>query len=479
MAESPTAFSRASRALPRHTRRRHALRVVGSAVVTLLSVAACGGGGTAGRAPGPTGASGAAGQAPQNLTFDATPLYRQVGLMSRGLPLPFLGRVSYLASVSPDTSHVIVALSLSNTVFGFVREADNRFRANYTVTLAVQQGGVTVARSETTEEIVVGTFRETSRVEESIIYQEILDVPPGAYTLTVAVRDEGSQRSGQDQMSIRVPRFGARTVSTPIPVVEVTPRSDRDALPVLITNPRATVVFGRDSVIPVYVEEYGAAGSPSRLLVRNERGRVLWSDTISITPRAQVGARVVEVPVARIGIGVALISVVAAESADTASAGVFVAFGEELPVATFDDMMGYLRYFAQPDRLQRLRSTAEEQRPEAWGAFVRETDSRPETPVHEDLRDYFTRLVRANSRFREEATPGWLSDRGRVFITLGEPDQLLEPAGGEFQRNRQQLWDYRRLNMQLVFYDETGTGRWRLTPSSNVRFETEFRRLLR
>jgi hypothetical protein len=79
--------------------------------------------------------------------------------MSRGLPLPFLGRVSYLAAVSPDTSHVVVALSLANTVFGFVREADNRFRANYTVTLTLQRGGVTVARSETTEEIVVGTFR--------------------------------------------------------------------------------------------------------------------------------------------------------------------------------------------------------------------------------------------------------------------------------------------------------------------------------
>ena len=82
-------------------------------------------------------------------------------------------------------------------------------------------------------------------------------------------------------------------------------------------------------------------------------------------------------------------------------------------------------------------------------------------------------------RFREEATPGWRSDRGRVFVTLGEPDQLLEPQVTDFSRGRQQLWDYRALNMQLVFYDQTGTGRWRLTQSSEVRFESEFRRRLK
>jgi hypothetical protein len=35
------------------------------------------------------------------------------------------------------------------------------------------------------------------------------------------------------------------------------------------------------------------------------------------------------------------------------------------------------------------------------------------------------------------------------------------------------------MNLQLTFFDQTGTGRWRLTQASEVRFETEFRRRLR
>jgi GWxTD domain-containing protein len=215
------------------------------------------------------------------------------------------------------------------------------------------------------------------------------------------------------------------------------------------------------------------------MLIRGERGRVMWNDTVRVMPRGALRSDVVEVPVARLGIGVGQLTFVRDGGSDSSSTYVFVGFGGDLPVATYDDMLNYLRWFAQPARIQRLRDAAEEDRPAAWSAFVRETDDQPETAIHETLREYFGRLVRANGRFREEATPGWMSDRGRVFITLGEPDQLLEPTLNDFSRGRQQLWDYRSLNLQLVFYDQTGTGRWRLTQSSEVRFESEFRRRLR
>ena len=78
-------------------------------------------------------------------------------------------------------------------------------------------------------------------------------------------------------------------------------------------------------------------------------------------------------------------------------------------------------------------------------------------PVNEALRDYFGRIAQANARFREEGGIGWLTDRGRVFVALGTPDQFYEPNTTDLnQRGRAQIWDYRRHRLQIVFIDQTG-----------------------
>lgn len=451
-------------------------RLVALAIV--LSAAACGRTGGAAPTTGPVPGTGST-RGTSGLSFDATPLYRQMGLIARGLPFPVLGRAAFLASASPDTTHVVLSFAFASATLAFAREADDRFRADYAVSLVVRRGPDVVARSDAEEQVVVSSYRETTRTEETILFQEILDVPPGEYSLTVSLRDTRSQRTVEERLDLRVPRFADQGFSSPMPIAEAVPRSGRAALPNLLVSPSGTAIVGRDTVIPVYVESYRAADTPLHLVISNERGRVLWDDTVSVVRRDGLRAGIVEVPVRRIGVGAARLTFVTEGDTDSSSAYVFVGFGSELPVATYEEMLSYLRYFASASRLERLRSAPEEERPVAWAEFVAATDGDPQTPEHEDLRDYFGRLMRANSRFREEATPGWLSDRGKVFIALGDPDHIYEPPLNDMQRGRQQMWEYRARNLQLVFYDQTGAGRWRLTQASEVRFETEFRRTLR
>lgn len=447
--------------------------VAAASLVVLLS--ACGRPAAApAGAPTPTVA-----RASSTPTFDATPLYRQMGMIAQGLPLPVLGRVAFLASGDPAKTHVLVGLSLANSALSFAREADNRFRARYTVVIVVEREGQLVTRAEATEEVIVGSFRETGRSDESLLYQEILDVAPGRYSVRVSVRDEESSRGMEEQITVSVPALGPGRMSSPMPIARVSPRVSRDSLPQLLLSPRGTAAAGRDSTLLVYLEGYGAPATPITMLVRNESGRMLWSEPIVLPAHGEMVSGIVAVPLARLGIGVGQLTFVREGSSDSSSTYVFVGFGDDLPIASFEDMLSYLRHFAQPYRITRLRGAAPEARPEAWAEFVRETDSEPNTVIHEDLRAYFARLVRSNARFREETTPGWMSDRGRVFITLGEPDVLMEPAGAEFQRGRQQVWEYQNLNLQLIFYDQTGTGRWRLTQTSEVRFEQEYRRHLK
>jgi GWxTD domain-containing protein len=412
---------------------------------------------------------------------DATRVYQTMGLLASAGPVAFVGSVAYLAGPTADTTLALVTLSLANRSLTFTRDGD-RFRAGYEVQLDLRQGSGVVRHVEARETVHVPSFRETSRGDESVIFQQQLSVPPGQYVLAFAVRDAVGGKSATQEALVTAPRFTAGTLSSPITVLEVTPRASTDSLPRLVASPRSTVAFGRDSLVPVYLEGYGPGTAlPVAVAVRSDQGGPLWTDTVSLQRRGALFSGVINVPVSQLGVGVMTLVAWRGDSAgvrDTARAPVFVSFGDELPVANFDEMLSYLRFFTTPQRLAALRAVPPTQRATAWATFAQETDPAPSTPQHEGLRDYFARIRTANARFREEGTAGWVTDRGMVLVSLGEPDQLYEQGGADVnQRGRAQVWEYRQHRLQLVFVDQTGFGRWRLTTSSDADLQAVLRRI--
>jgi len=449
------------------------------ATVGVLLIAACGGR-TAPPASTPTPRAQAGRPASSGLEFDATRLYTQMGFLATGSPMPFVGAVSYLATATPDSTDMTVGVSLANYALSFARDND-RFVAGYTVSITVRQGGATIRDFNAHESVRVASYKEVSRIDESVVFQQGMSVPPGRYTLAVSVRDDGTGRNAAQEMAITVPRLGAAgSLSTPVPFLKVTPRKTLATVAELVTNPRATAVFGRDTTVALYLEGYGTGDRlPLSLQARNDAGRILWNDSVSLPRHGGLFSGVIYVPVSRIGIGASLIDVWPTGMPDSVHTPVFVGFGEGLPVARYEDMLQYLRWFAASWRLKTLRDTTPEARPAAWAAFVKATDPSPETTVNEDLIGYFGRLMDVTARFREEGMPGWMTDRGKVLLGLGEPDQVYDQGlAGYGERGRSQIWEYRRLNIQLVFYDQTGFGRWRLTNSSEMEFQSQWQRVV-
>ena len=71
-----------------------------------------------------------------------------------------------------------------------------------------------------------------------------------------------------------------------------------------------------------------------------------------------------------------------------------------------------------------------------------------------------------------------MTDRGKVLLGLGEPDQVYEQgaAADPTQRLRSQIWEYRDMQQQLVFNEQQEFGHWRLSNSSAIAFEAAWRR---
>ncbi|MES2522458.1 MAG: GWxTD domain-containing protein [Gemmatimonadota bacterium] len=406
-------------------------------------------------------------------------LYRGMGLISGIGAIPFVSSVSFLQSPTPDSTLTLVAMSLPARALGFTRE-DDRYAAVYVVRIELRQGGTLVRQLEAKETVRVPTFRETSRTDESVIWQQFLRLAPGRYGMTMVVRDEGGIRNAAEEVSIEVPRLAPGALGSPIAVYEIIPRGSADSLPRLLARPRSTVTFGADSILPVYVEATGA-DAPARVSARvvGEGDQVLWEGAVDLTQRGNLRSAVLPVPVANMGIGVSTLSIAAQGKADTVRTRLMVSLGDDLPIASFQEMLGYLRYFTPPDRLKGLREATPVQRAALWTEFLRSTDPLPGTPEHEGLRDYFARIRQANLRFRDDAQVGWMSDRAAAFLGLGDPDQIYDTGFNDgSMRARQQVWEYRAYRLQLVFQDQTGFGRWRLAPNQMSDLQNAIRRRL-
>lgn len=407
---------------------------------------------------------------------DPLAAYRQAGFLVAGEPFPVVGMVHALASPSAESTLILVTFSLPSRALTFTRDGE-RYHASYRVAIELQRDSTVVQRYSGREAVRVASFRETSRGEESVIFQHYFTVAPGAYALSVRATDSISGRYALIRAGVEVPRYDGGS-SAPIAVYQVEPRTRRAAIPTLVPNARSTAVFGRDSLLTLYVESYVPGDSVLLLLrVLDQQKRVILADTVRAIRHGEILSGLAHLSVERLGFG-ALVAELQSPTGARALVPLVVSLGEGLVVTTFDEMLEYLRYYTTTERLRALRDTTPEARPAAWATFLRETDPAPSTIEHEGLSRYFRQLAEANARFRDEGIPGWLTERGMVFATLGEPDNIYEPSDPRsIERGRAQVWDYARYRTQLVFVDATGFGRWRLTPSSEAEFWTIARRV--
>jgi GWxTD domain-containing protein len=113
--------------------------------------------------------------------------------------------------------------------------------------------------------------------------------------------------------------------------------------------------------------------------------------------------------------------------------------------------------------------------------FWRRRDPDPDTDENEFKEEYYERIAYANEHFAS-GIPGWKSDRGRIWIMYGKPDEReTHPSGGNYDRPSYEgggntttypfeIWFYRYLagvgsGVEIEFVDPTGSGEYRIARS--------------
>jgi GWxTD domain-containing protein len=123
----------------------------------------------------------------------------------------------------------------------------------------------------------------------------------------------------------------------------------------------------------------------------------------------------------------------------------------------------------------------DEEREQFIEGFWRRRDPDPDTEVNEYLEEHYERVAYANQHFAS-GIPGWKTDRGRIYIMYGPPNEKdTHPSGGSYERPSYEgggstttypfeTWFYRYLpgvgsGVEIEFVDPTGTGEYRIARS--------------
>jgi GWxTD domain-containing protein len=125
------------------------------------------------------------------------------------------------------------------------------------------------------------------------------------------------------------------------------------------------------------------------------------------------------------------------------------------------------------------RLKTDEERDAFIELFWLRRDPTPDTTDNEYKDDYYRRIVEANEKF-SSGIPGWKTDRGRIYVMHGEPDEIQTHAmGGTYYRPTEEgggvtstfpfeKWRYRHIdgignNVELEFVDSSMSGEYRLS----------------
>lgn len=137
-------------------------------------------------------------------------------------------------------------------------------------------------------------------------------------------------------------------------------------------------------------------------------------------------------------------------------------------------------YIISPaERTAFLRLETNEEREQFIESFWLRRSTNPDLPDNDFKEEHYRRIAYANEHFAS-GKPGWMTDRGRIYIIWGKPDEIeSHPTGGTYDRPMEEgggstttypweTWRYRYMegigeNIIIEFVDPSGSGEYHQT----------------
>jgi len=133
-----------------------------------------------------------------------------------------------------------------------------------------------------------------------------------------------------------------------------------------------------------------------------------------------------------------------------------------------DDIFQKAKYIATPEEITKYSKlkTLEGKRRYMYD-FWKSRDTDPSTQKNEFYEEYMKRVQISNQKYGSLNTPGWKSDRGRVYIMYGEPSEI-DRYPNQSNTKPYEIWHYNNIEggVIFVFADLNGFSQYTLRNST-------------
>ncbi len=129
----------------------------------------------------------------------------------------------------------------------------------------------------------------------------------------------------------------------------------------------------------------------------------------------------------------------------------------KLDPGRYNELVDKLIYITTTDEREYMKKVAPEMRQSVWDSFWKTKDPTPQTDYNETLENYFEKINYCERSFGH-GDKGYLSDRAKIYMRFGPPDQVEEHPF-EMNQNPYIVWTYNG-GSEFIFEDKLGFGQY-------------------
>jgi GWxTD domain-containing protein len=389
------------------------------------------------------------------------PEYGELPACSDAPPLFCFDGTYYLDG---DRHKAEIYLMVCNEGLQFVRYSDG-YRATADVLVVLYDDeGEQVAGDSYRIRLSAREYRETTSVDSCKYTSIDFSTPPGEYRMEVTVIDGDTHSRRTVGARVKIPDLTQGPSLSDLTLLVRDPAITRGRWPGFSPYSRRVYDVTEDEIAYHYDVYNTGPGDSLRVTVEvlDEDDRVVYTETrIAGGAEAETGTAPRILPADSLPNGRNVLRIVLEDPegkkvAET-SEDFAVLSQTTLLSRDIEEAVAILTYVAESSVINSLVEAEPEDRKVIWERFWRDKDPTPQTPKNEFYEEHMRRFRYVNEHYAASGYEGWQTDRGRVYILYGKPDEI-QSYPMEIDRDPMEVWYYFDGGKRFVFIDETGFG---------------------